>query len=344
VESTRDGGVPGRVRFGTREVLVTGFLAGGSEAAVEHGRVWLSQALLGGFCSPLEARKQALGTDLTFFARTPPSSASAGEEAMSPQAVRDDITRISRSTVLSVQPQVLSRHHLSCGDYILQVQFTLRTGPYNFKNPVRTFTGLFDPGGIIWGTGATAGTTTATTFDETLCGNPVWEPLYDPLCAAAVTPPTPPNVPLGCWDPPAEDATFDRTVVTVPAGNFPTYVEVLPVLTITAAAPLRNIRIRFYPDPDEDIDLDATPCAFTSDIVLSYMPAGVLEIDASREMAHITTTGGNTRRADSLIFGTDQRPIIWPVLDCGVQHLITVDTLGADDPPIIDLDLIHRTT
>lgn len=344
VESTRNGGVPGRVRLATREALVSGFIAGGSEAAVEYGLIWLRRTLLAGLCSPLDARRQALGTDLTYFGSKPPTAAAAALEGLSAQGVRDSLSRTNRRVTTSQDPQVLSQRRLACGDYMWEVQFTFRIGdPYVYSNTRRMFSSLFGSGGIDWGTAMTEGDTDATTFDEVVCGAPLWQPLYDPLCAAAITPPAPPNVPLGCWDPPAADSTHDRTVVTLPSANFPTFEEMMPVITLTSSGTLRDIRIRFYPDPDGDLDLDANPCEFSTDIVVSYMPAGSLVIDGSYEDAHFTTAAGAIRRADSLIFGSDQRPVDWPVLDCGVQYLMTIDTLGDDDPPVIDLDLIART-
>lgn len=347
VESTRDGGVPGRVRHATKEVNVTGFVAGGSEAAVEYGLIWLRRVLLAGLCSPQDARKQALGTEMTFFGYEPPTQAAAEEAEMSAQMVRDAITRTYRGTVTATGPQVLSRRKLACGDFVAQVQFTFRIGdPAIYSNSTRVFSGLLDPiDPIVWGTTVEEGDVDTTTFEEALCGQPLWAPLYDPECAAAITPPSPPNVPLGCWTAPTEGATFDRTVVTIPATTFQTFTEMMPVLTLTNVnvEPLRDIRIRFYRDPLDDLDLEANPCEFVSDIVLSFIPSGTLIIDASYEQTHITTTGGNTRRADSLIFATDQRPVRWPVLDCGVQYLMTVDTLGSDDPPIIDLALIAKS-
>lgn len=342
VESTGKGGVPGRVRFATKEVNVTGFLAGASEAAVQYGLIWLRRVLLGGVCSPLDARKQALGTEMTYFAYTPPSSAQAFEDDQSPQQVRDAVTRTYRAVVNSTPVSVLVERQLSCGDYIAQVQFTFRIGdPIVYSNALRVVTSLFDT--PVWGADVEAGDIDETTFDEVLCGVPLWQPLYDPLCPAAITPPAPPNVPLGCWVAPEEGATFDRTVVTIPATTFETFTEMLPVLTLTSVEDAtRDIRIRFYPDPDGDLDLDSTPCGWVSDIVLSFMPAGILVIDSSYEDIHITTTGGNTRRADSLVFGTDERPMKWPVLDCGVQYLMTIDVLGTDAPPVMDLDLIAR--
>lgn len=342
VESTKAGGVPGRVRLATKEVNVAGFIAGASEAAVEYGLIWFRRTLLAGLCSPLDARKQALGTDLTFFGYEPPTAASGLIDGISAQQALNAVSRTYRSVVVSTPPRVMSKGRASCGDFIAQVQFTLRVGdPYIYANPKRVFVSLFDT--PVWGTDVTAGSIGTTTFDEVSCGNPNWEPLYDPECSIAITPPTPPNVPLGCWTPPVIGNTFDRTVVTIPAANFEAFTEMLPILTITNDGdPMRNIRIRFYRDLDGTLDLDANPCAFVSDIVVSFLPTGTLVIDGSREQAHITTSGGHTRRADSLIFGTDLRPVDWPVLDCGSQYLMTVDTLGTDAPPPIDLDIIAR--
>lgn len=343
VESTRKGGVPGRVRFATKEVNVTGFLAGRSEAAVEYGLIWLRRVLLGGVCSPLDARKQALGTEMQFLSIEPPSIAEALDLDRSAQQIRDALTRTYRATVNSLPVQVLRRSKLACGDFVAQVQFGFRVGdPVVYSNTTRVFTGLFDS--LTWGTAVEAGTSDEVTFEEELCGVAHWNPLYDPLCAAAITPPTPPNVPLGCWDPPTEGVEFARTLVTIPATNFETFTEMLPVITLTTAEDAtRDIRFRFYPDPEGDLDPSADPCGFVSDIVLSFMPAGTLVIDSSYEQVHITTTGGNTRRADSLVFATDQRPITWPVLDCGVQYLLTIDVLGTDDPPVFDLDFVARS-
>jgi hypothetical protein len=69
-------------------------------------------------------------------------------------------------------------------------------------------------------------------------------------------------------------------------------------------------------------------------------------IDGVFEDVHHTTTIGQTRRADSLIFGSNLRPIVWPVLDCGVQFVMSVDVIGAATAPTVlpqlALDLVPR--
>lgn len=342
VESTTHGGIPGLVRLATKEVNVNGFLAGASEAAVEYGLIWLRRILLAGLCSPLDARKQALGTDLTYFGYTPMASADALIEEVSAQQSLDATQRTYRNASVSNSPNVMAERSLACGDFLAQVQFTLRVGdPYVYANTTRMLTSLFDT--PVWGSEVTAGSIATGTFTEAICGDAAWAPLYDPLCSVAVTPPTAPNVLLGCWTPPAEDSVHNRTTVTIPGQNFDKFTEALPVVTVVNdVGNIRSLRLRFYPDPDGLLDLNADPCGFISDIVLTFMPVGTLVIDASRQQVHITTEGGHTRRADSLVIGTDLRPIDWPVLDCGVQYLMTIDTLGSDAPVPLDLDLIAR--
>jgi hypothetical protein len=342
VESTSAGGIPGLVRLATKEVNVSGIMAGASEAAVEYGLIWLRRALLAGLCSPLDARKQALGTDLTYFGYEPISSADALIAEVSAQQSLNASQRTFRKVGISVSPRVMSQRSLACGDQITQVQFTLRIGdPYVYSNLTRVLTGLFDV--PVWGTEVTEGSIATGTFDEAVCGDPSWAPLYDPECSMVITPPAAPNIPLACWTPPAEDSTHNRTTVTIPAQNFDKFTEAMPTITIqNDVGNIRDLRIRLYPDPDGLLDINASPCGFISDMVLTFMPVGTLVIDASREQVHITTEGGHTRRADSLLVGTDLRPIEWPVLDCGVQYLMTVDTLGSDAPVPMHLDLTAR--
>lgn len=347
VQSTREGGTPGRIRHATKEVNVSGFVAGASEKAVVYGLAWLRRATLGALCSPLDTRKQALGTTLELLGTEPASAADIAADGDSAALALFKTTQQYRRVVVSNFPDPGPVRPLSCGDYISQVQFTLTLGdPFSYTEANALFTSMFDDGGTVWGSQqVTPGTEDDSTATEATCGVATWAPLYDPECTVVITPPTPPNVALGCWEPPIEGTSYPRHIVTVPEQNFPAYTDLLPIITLTNSGdPIRNIRLRFWPDPDGTLDVVATPCAWISDIIVSYIPAGYMVIDASHEDVHFTTTGGHTRRADSLIFATDQRPVVWPVLDCGVQYLITVDTLTADDDrnPVMDVALVGR--
>lgn len=192
-----------------------------------------------------------------------------------------------------------------------------------------------------WVPGVTPGTLDnyPTVFDEVECGDDVWEPIYDPLCPALIVPPTPPDIPLGCFTPPAQ---WDRRAVTIPGENMPTWDDMVPIVHLTAIDVVRNARLRFYEDPDGVVDPIASPCSWSQDLVISYIPAGaVMVIDAAAEAVWVET-GGTRRRADSLIFTTEGRPFDWPSMLCGHQHLITLDTEVGTTPPVVDLSLVAK--
>lgn len=213
------------------------------------------------------------------------------------------------------------------------------TGPHpdfaikNSEVPVPTV----DP----WVPGTTVGTIIGPdAFEETVCGEDVWEPIYDPLCPALVVPPAPPSIPLACFDPPA---TWDRRTVTLPADNTPLWGAVMPLITLYAPVALRNVRLRFYEDPTESLDPAVTPCSYASDIVISYIPAGgTMTIDSALEEVWVHTVNGWQRRADSLTFSTEGRPFVWPEFTCGAQHIMTLDTEVGSIPPTIGLSLVPK--
>ena len=75
IEFTTEGGLPGRLRHGTRTGVFSVVLIGASEAAVKYGRDWLARALLGSACGKSLATRQAQGADLLFLAAEPKAGA-----------------------------------------------------------------------------------------------------------------------------------------------------------------------------------------------------------------------------------------------------------------------------
>lgn len=139
------------------------------------------------------------------------------------------------------------------------------------------------------------------------------------------------------------DPEWDRHTIVIPAGNVPLWGTVSPVVTLYAPEIVRAVRVRFYEDPLESLDPDTAPCAFNADLVVSYIPAeGTLIFDAAAEQVWVETVTGERRRADSLIFTTDGKPFEWPILSCGHQHVLTVDTPAGSVPPYLDLGLVPR--
>lgn len=70
VESTKDGGVPGRLRHGTKAVVFNVVLIASTEEGAEYGFRWLKQALLGSPCGD-SANSPCNGADLCYLSAQP---------------------------------------------------------------------------------------------------------------------------------------------------------------------------------------------------------------------------------------------------------------------------------
>lgn len=347
VESTRDGGVPGRIRHATKTVVFNGMLLGASDKAVAYGAEWLRRVLLGDHCAGGD-HGSGIGSDLTYAASQPPSDPTGAED---PERVLSGLLRTLRRFSVNSGPTITSKRTIeSCGGEVWIVQFTGVAGnPYQYGQPRAILDGWQEysgPGGSFgdpWASEAVPGAydTDSVDFDEVDCGVDTWEPIYDPLCPALVVPPTPPSIPLGCSDLPE---TWARWSLTIPAANMPRWGTVVPVFTLWSTLSLRNMRLRIYSDPTESLDVNNNPCAFSYDIVVSYLPAlSTMTIDGVSQSVWVETNTGQKRRADSLVFTTDSKPIEWPVLSCGTQHLLTLDLRGEFPvAPIVDLSFVHR--
>lgn len=328
-ESTRDGGVPGRLRHALKPVVYAGFIAGSSEEAVEYGMGWLRRTLISSLCSPLDAREQGLGSELAFMAHQPQESLTE-----TPQAVFQRLKRRLHDVAVNVGPTVSAKRTTDCGDHIWLVQFTANGDPHiaGADQWVLTeYQPLVNTG--TWDPAVTAGPDPSAlrSYREDACNPPSYQPLYDPTCAIVITPPAPPDVPFGCWTPPEQGDIWRRLTVTIPEQNFPDWVEVLPSLVLHSVAEIRDLRVRFYRDEDGLLDPDTDPCSALTDMVVSYIPANSeMWISGLYEEVYVTLPGGHRRRADSLVFSTDMKPPTWPVLACGHQHLMTLEVRGEE--------------
>jgi len=375
VESSTDGGVPGRLRHGTKAVVFNVVLMGETEAAVEYGLAWLRRALLGDKCDPTLATTTSTGADLAYLASEPGiptrvlnervevvdggDSAGSGAE-LGPQRVRyaypqspgqyardlemQKYGRMLRHFVVNEGPTVTSKHKMSCGGAAWTVSFTGVAGsPFEFGIPKPIIQGFMSPEvSDPWVPGVTKGPFEINPYDapEWACGDNIWEPIYDPFCAALVAPPGPPSVPMGCFTPPE---SWARRWITVPAEEVPLWGQVMPVIQVYAPFGLRNMRVRIY--ETEAGGPEQNPCGYRGDLVFSYIPAGgTMVFDAATEAVWVITEYGHKRRADSLVFRTDGKPFDWPFLSCGYAHTFTFDMVHSTlvTPPVIDISLVTR--
>lgn len=369
VDFTSDGGSPGRLRHASKSFVYQVALLGASERAVKYGLRWLTRAGLGRACSNVRADETTLGVTMEVMSVAPEGTiilpggtpldgdtiylygGDAGgippDVPASPEQLFKEFVRYFYDVKMVSGPSLDRKVELSpnCAGAMWIVQFTLLAGnPHEYEAPTPILQGYLDP--LVtdpWPPDvpeAGEADTAWATFTDVDCGVQIWQPIYDPLCTAVITPPAPPTIPLGCYDPPA---SWQRRKVKIPAANVPLWGDTVPVLTVAAATEMRNLRVRWYENPDGDFDPDDNPCDFVGDWVISYVPAGAtMVIDGVSQTVRVRTTLGTIRRADSLVFQNDSTPIVWPKITCGYGYIMTLDLPSGEPAPVVDLAFVGR--
>lgn len=361
VENVLNGGVPGRLRHGTKNVVFNCLLIARTEEAADFGMRWLRASLLGGACGP-SIESACNGAELCYLSGPPdmhlPSDIhnrtyetewddGSATWVRDPEECLDEYRRSLRKVVFNSGPTVTGKRETSDGAQVWTVTFTAVAGnPYEFGVEVPIMEGFLDPAITIpWAKGEEppGGMIDLNGYihKESACATVDYQPIFDPLCPAIVPPPAPPSVPMGCYTPPAN---WRRRQFTIPKEYVPMWGDVVPKIDIHARnADLRNLRLRFYADPDKVGDITDDPCAYCGDIVVSYVPKNhTLTFDAAEQVVYVTSPGGARRRADSLVFKTDGGPFEWPALTCGFGYIVTLDLPQTQTPPVVDLSLFAR--
>lgn len=272
---------------------------------------------------------------------------SSTSSAVDPEECLTPYIRNLRRVVFNSGPTVTSKRTTSDGGTIWTVQFTATVGnPWELSAEMPVIAGFLDPEVLIPWAGGVEPEGAVVDLDgyihpDTECATKVYTPIYDPLFPAVVPPPGPPNVPLGNFSPPAN---WRRRQFTIPRQFVPLWGEVVPVIKVHArTGDTRNLRLRFYADPDGTGDITDDPCAFCGDIVVSYVPQDhTLVFDAAERTVYVISPGGQRRRADSLVYRTDGTPFEWPALSCGFGYVVTLDLPQTATPPVVDLSLFSR--
>lgn len=334
IEFTTDGGVSGRIRHATKAPVFNVALVATSEAGAEYGLKWLRQATLGAPCFGSDP----FGVDLCYLASEPILGEDDPDVTDTTACILPLIRTLRRVQIVK-GPTVIAKQSMSHGE-LWTAQFAASVGvPWEFGSPVEIIEGFL-------GAGTPLGV--ATDLDSAgqvvgaeACVEPIWSPVYDPMCPALVAPPSVPDVPMGCFDLPS---TWRRRSFTIPADEVPLWSSMTPVITLsTGATETRMVRLRFYSHPDLPGDPAIDPCGYCGDIVVSWIPANSqLVIDGSDESVRIVMAGGVVRGADTLVFGSDRKPFSWPSLSCGFAYVVTVDTTLQGAPPVVDLTMVPR--
>lgn len=150
------------------------------------------------------------------------------------------------------------------------------------------------------------------------------DPLADPDCPPVPGAPRPPQIDTSCID---SVGTWRRYWVVIPESEVFDWLAVVPTLTIaTGGFAARQVRVRFYPNPDGVPPATTLDLPVESEQIISYMPANtVFTLDGVSESAWASVNGADDVPADHLLYGANGEPATWPVLSCGDAYLISID-------------------
>lgn len=150
------------------------------------------------------------------------------------------------------------------------------------------------------------------------------DPLLDPDCPPVPVAPEPPSITTSCID---DIGTWRRYWAVIPEEEVFDWLSVVPTLTITTNTDAaRQVRIRFYQNPDNLPPTEAMGLVFESEQIITYMPPNtVITLDGVSESVWASVNGANNVSADHLLSGTDGVPPSWPVLSCGSAYLVSFD-------------------
>lgn len=183
------------------------------------------------------------------------------------------------------------------------------------------------------------GTTNASSSSAVYVGNAVGVvEIIDPDLPVLAEPPALPVIPN---DAVTLQNEWVRYAFTIASSLVPLWAGVATVLELqTATADVRQVRVRFYPNPDSDAVTDLVPDSFDSEFVLSYLPAdSALTVDSVNQVAYASVAGGDLIPADQLLYGTNGGPTVWGEMTDGVPYVVTVDIVPTADITNLSLDL-----
>lgn len=341
-ESTRDGGVTGRGRYGTKTVTFSVALLGTGECGCAAGMRWLKKVLAG---PPCVAGSACGGADLCYLNCAPELDFTANANV---STCIDHYLRTLHDVSTITAPTLQKKSPLTSGGEVWLVTFTLLAGnPFEFGASVPLISGFMDPtiavpyvGGIVPAGGS---------FDDDgfvqndpACPKATYQPLNDPTCPQIIAPPPVPNIALSCFTFPVN---YVRRQFVIPKAQVPLWGDVVPYMAIKARSrEVRNLRLRFYADVFESGNPNDDPCNFCGDIVFSYIPAGAeMVLDGVNQQVYVENIQQGRRQASSLVYASDGGPFEWPLMSCGFGYIVTIDLPQATPAlPIVDFSLYSR--
>jgi hypothetical protein len=148
--------------------------------------------------------------------------------------------------------------------------------------------------------------------------------LVDPSQPVLPAPPTPPAITNSGL---TTQYSWRRYFIPIEAGEIATWADTLPTVLInTLQTAVRNVRVRFFPNPFGYAPDDIDPLSFCGGYLVSYLVQDAqLQINGMAEAAFANVGGLGYDPADFLLYGTDGSPVTWPTLSCEIPYMMVID-------------------
>lgn len=160
-------------------------------------------------------------------------------------------------------------------------------------------------------------------------GCPVYDysPVYDPLYPALLPAPAPPSFYPNGWFS-TEGLTFDRYWARIDPVE-PSLLNFVPVVTLSTSTEARMVRFSIWPDSAGTSEL----CDPLYSVVASYIPPDLdLTIDGEQKAAFVWDGFSPVvRRADTLVYSADAKPVEWTAFNDPGGLLITIDIFSESE-------------
>lgn len=169
------------------------------------------------------------------------------------------------------------------------------------------------------------------------------DPFADPDVAPVPVPPMPPPI---VDDAVIEVGQWRRYWLRVPADEVGRWSATIPTIIISSGAhDMRQIRVRYYPNPDDLDVLDVDYLGYDSEQIISYMPANAtFELNGISQRLRGRIGSAEWRELGNLLYATGGAPATWSELRGNIPYLVAFDVpIDAPDGNLSTLvDLTRR--
>jgi len=170
------------------------------------------------------------------------------------------------------------------------------------------------------------------------------ESIWQKTGAILIVDPTAPVIPDAPQPPSLDPASLTpitawrRYYIPIAANRSGGWLESYPIMKIsTGVSTVRNVRVRFQPNPFKVRAEDLNPCDYCGEFFISYIPPyTTMTIDAILRKAVGDVGGSGEVSVMNLISNSDGGPAVWPALSCDIDYVAFIDVAPEE---VLDLDV-----